>query len=362
MKPTPRRLVRFIQKQVMRRPITAVLFLLSAVYLLATILIAGAEKIDFGQATTMILPAVLGELGIVESNSGITQISCLAALVVSVAFLAIVTAKITSSFIEFIRRGGSIVKKVKLSGHVIVCGWNAQGDNIVGELLNSNTHTDRGIVILANCERRPVEDERVEFVQGDPTQDEALIRAGVKTAESVIVLSDLTRRANEADAEALMIVLAVESINRDVHTSVQIMNSANRVHLERAHADEIICIDQMGGHLVVSATLNHGVSSVVRELLTFNAGSEFYRYDRPLSDNMLGKEFCEIVHMLAEQRILLLGFETDDSEELRRMLTDDVLHSAERGERVIVVNPQAQYKIRQGDALFIIAESEPSRL
>ena len=96
--------------------------------------------------------------------------------------------------------------------------------------------------------------------------------------------------------------------------------------------------------------------------MTFNAGSEFYRYDRPLSDNMLGKEFCEIVHMLAEQRILLLGFETDDSEELRRMLTDDVLHSAERGERVIVVNPQAQYKIRQGDALFIIAESEPSRL
>ncbi len=362
MKPTPRRLVRFIQKQVMRKPITAVLFLLCAVYLLATIVIAVTEEIDFGQATTMILPAFLGELGIVDSPYAPTQISCLAALVVSVAFLAIVTAKITSSFIEFIRRGGSIVKKVKLSGHVIICGWNAQGDNIVSELLNSNVHTNRGIASLADRERRPVEDERVEFVQGDPTQDEALIRAGVKRAESVIVLTDLTKRANESDAEALMIVLAVESINRNIHTSAQIMNSANRVHMERAHADEIICIDQMGGHLVVSATLNHGVSSVVTELLTFNAGSEFYRYDGHLSDNMVGKEFCEAAHVLADQRILLLGFETDDSEELRQMLPNDLLHSAERGERVIVVNPQAQYKIRQGDALFIVAESEPTGL
>jgi len=30
--------------------------------------------------------------------------------------------------------------------------------------------------------------------------------------------------------------------------------------------------------------------------------------------------------------------------------------------RVMVINPQSKYRIRQGDALFVIAESEPTKL
>ena len=157
------------------------------------------------------------------------------------------------------------------------------------------------------------------------SQDENLIRAGVTRADSVIVLTDLTKGANEADAEALMVVLAVESLNRKVHTCVQIMNSANRMHLERAHADEIICLDQMGGSLVVASALNHGVSRVVAELLTFNIGSEFYRYDGPISDGLVGKKFVEAVQALAQQQVILPAVETDYSEESLQQLSADVL-------------------------------------
>jgi len=169
------------------------------------------------------------------------------------------------------------------------------------------------------------------------------------------VLSDLTKPANEADAEALMIVLAVESLNKEVHSCVQIVNSSNRIHFERAHADEIICLDQIGGNLVVASALNHGTSRVFSELLTFDFGSEFYRYEAHLSDSLVGKEFCDAVETLAKQRIILLGFETDDSEELRQRLSSDILHSLETESRIIVVNPQDEYKIRQGDVLFLIA-------
>ena len=362
MKPKIRRFTRLIYRKFVNRPITAVLGLLVFIYLCSTVLIMISEKVAFGDATARIMPAFLGELGIVESESVVTQISCLVALVVSVAFLAVITAKITTVFIEFCRRGGSMVKKVNLSDHIIICGWNFQGERMIDQLLSGGGEPSREIVVLADCEQRPVQDERVEFVQGDPTQDEALIRAGIRKASSVIVLSDLTRRGNEADAEALMIVLAVESLNRGVHTSVQIMNSSNRIHMERAHADEIICIDQMGGHLVVASTVNHGVSRVVSELLTFNSGSEFYRYDGHLSDKLVGREFREAVQALVPRGIILLGFETDDAPELRHRMSDDFIHSVQEGNRVILVNPQGEYKIRQGDALFLIAESEPTAL
>ena len=346
----------------MNRPLASLLCLLASIYISATSLIMGCEDVSFGKATGMVLPAFLGELGMVEGHSAVTQVSVIAALVVSIAFVAVITASFTSMFIEFCRRGGIIMEKVSLSNHIIICGWNFQGERILSMLLSTGAEADREIVILADCEQRPTKDERVDFVRGDPTQDEDLTRVGVKEADSVIVLSDLTKAANEADAEALMIVLAVESLNRKAHTCVQIVNSSNRVHLERAHADEIICLDQMGGNLVVASAINHGVSRVVSELLTFNCGSEFYRYDAHLSDDLVGKEFVEAAQVLARQRMILLAVETDESEELRQRLSGDILNLAEEGTRAIVVNPQNEYRIRQGDALFLIAESEPTDL
>ena len=320
------------------------------------------EQVGFGRATSLVMPAILGELGTIESRSLITQVSILAALLVSIVGLAVITAKITSIFVEFCKRGGSIVEKVNLSNHIVICGWNFQGERIVNELMRGQVKPRREIVVLANCESRPVKEESVEYVKGDPTQDESLVRAGITKADSVIVLSDLTKPANEADAEALMIVLAVESLNREVHSCVQIANSTNRVHFQRAHADEIICLDQIGGNLVVASALNHGTSKVVSELLTFNSGSEFYRYEGHLSNALIGKEFSEAVQVLAQKRMLLLGIETEDTEELRRQLSDDILRSSGPKGRIMVVNPQKQYKIRQGDILFLIAESAPTGL
>jgi voltage-gated potassium channel len=255
-----------------------------------------------------------------------------------------------------------MVKRVRFSDHTIICGWNFQGERIISELLKADTQKQRGIVIVHDSEERPVKDERVEFIRGDPSQDENLKRAGVMRADSVIVLTDCHKGANDADAEALMIVLAVESLNRKVHTCVQIMNSANRMHLERAHADEIICLDQLGGSLAVASALNHGVSHIVSELLSFNLGSEFYRYDRSISSKLVGKEFNEAARKLAQQRIVLLAVETDYSKAILNQFSSDVVYKLPEEKRVMVVNPQSRYKIQQGDALFVIAESEPSEL
>lgn len=255
-----------------------------------------------------------------------------------------------------------MAKKVNFSGHTIICGWNFQGEQIVNELLNANVKQQRGIVILHDSEERPIKDERVEFVKGDPSQDESLKRAGIMTADSVIVLTDCHKGANDADAEALMVTLAVESVNREVHTCVQIMNSANRMHLERAHADEIICLDQVGGSLMVASALNHGISYVVSELLAFNMGSEFYRYDDKISDRLIGKEFAQAVQILASQRMILIGIETDYSEDLLNRLSNDVVYKVPEKKRAMVVNPQSRYEIKQGDTLFVIAEAEPTEI
>jgi voltage-gated potassium channel len=357
-----RYLIWLVWRKIVRRPVLSILLILIFIYIGATFVVMAYEGIGFGNAAMKIFPAFFGEVGEVETPFIAVQISIIIGIIVSVTFLAIITAKITSTLIEFIRRGGSMAKKVNFSGHTIICGWNFQGKRVVKELLAATVMQQRGIVILMESNERPVEDERAEFIKGDPSQEENLIRAGIERADSVIILSDFTKGANEADAEALMIVLAVESLNREVHTCVQLMNSANRVHLEHAHADEIICLDQMGGSLLVASALNHGVAYLVTDLLTFDRGSEFYRYDRHLSEEMVGQDFAQAVQALAQKHIVLLAVETDYTEELQQQLSTDIIYRLPEVGRAMIVNPQSSYQIRQGDALFLVAESEPTKL
>lgn len=344
----------------MNHPALSVLVLLAVAYVFTIGVIMHYDQVGLGRALIKGLPAFLGELGEPESGSTLVQASIIASLFISLAFLTVITAAITTSFVEFCRKGGRVLSKVNLSNHLVVCGWNFQGHKIIHELLSADP--DKDIVVLAKNEHRPLPDERIIYISGDPTQDSDLLRAGVDHAESVIILSDLTKGANDADAEALMITLAVETLNRAAYTSVQVLSAANRVHLERAHADEIICLDQMGGSLVVASALNHGVSYALTELLTFDFGSEFYRYDKPLSHQIEGMEFREAVKTLVAKGIILFGFETDVSDQLKEELKEDILQARGDADRVIVVNPVGNYKLRQGDALFIIAEEMPEAI
>jgi voltage-gated potassium channel len=350
------------RRRIVNRPVLSILITLVVIFVAACAIIARSYDISFGNAILKVFPAFIGELGEVEGPNIFAQLSLLVGLMASLTFIVIITAKITSVLIELLMRGGSMAKKVNFSGHTIICGWNFQGERIVKDLLAANNKKQRGIVILTDSAERPIKDERVEFVKGNPSRDEDLERAGIHKADSVIVLTDFTIDMNAADAEAIMIALAVESLNRDVHTCVQIMNSDNAIHLQHANADEIICLDQMGGSLAVASAVNHGVSEVISELLSFNKGSEIHRYDNALSDNIAGKEYAVAAKNLAEQRMVLMAVETDLTEDIKAMERTDVLHKLSEGNRVIIVNPQASYTIRQGDALFVAAEDQPAAL
>ena len=140
----------FFKKGFMKRPLTVILLILLVIYLFCMLVVIIFEGEDFVHASLMVIPAFLGELGIVESNSLITPFSIITALVVSIGFLSIFTAKITSFFIEFCRVGGSVMKNVNFSDHIIICSWNFQGERIINELLSADSKHPPKIVILAD--------------------------------------------------------------------------------------------------------------------------------------------------------------------------------------------------------------------
>jgi len=350
---------RFIRK-FRRRPIKIIICLLIVIYVICIITITNSEKVSILEAVLMLLPPILGNLGEVEVTP--TGIAFILSLVIYICFLGIVFGKLAEVLVNLALKGGVFVKKVNFEKHIVICGWNFQGQKILESLLSSDDYKETPIVILADMEKIPYDSDEVDFIPGCPWKKENLIRAGIPKADTAIILTDIRgEKTSNPDADALMVALAIENLNRKVHTCVQLLFSENIIHLENAKVDEIICLDQVGGNLIVSSALNHGISKVMNELLTFDKGSEIYRYERKVSDEFTDKSFREVGKKLLEKNMILIAIETKKDDYVIEACSNDWIHSYGEDE-VLIINPQNKYKLRENDSLFIISEKKLTKL
>ena len=346
-----------IERWIRRHPIQFILVILIVLYIIASSIIIVYENVGILEATLRIIPSFLGELGSLEINP--TGFAMMLGLFVYAGFLCILIGKAAEVLVNISFKGGIVMKKIRYKNHIIICGWNYQGEKIIECLLTEDIHHEKPIVILADLDKPPYSSDKVDFISGQPWRKEDLIRAGILDADSAIILTDIrSEKSNNPDADALMITLAIESLNKDVHTCVQLLSSENREHLENANADEIICLDQVGGNLAVTSALNHGLSKIINELLTFNYGSEFYRFKKKIPEKYIGKSFTDVSKELIDKKMILIAVETQKDETLLKECGHDWIHSSTKA-RAMLITPQGEYILRDGDSLFIISEKEP---
>ena len=357
-----RRPFRFwLRAQFSQHTLRVMAVILGGVYVVCTLSVTINERLSWGNAMSRTAPTFLGELGDIEGTLG-TRVSIMVGLITSVAFLTVVTSLIVSHFVRLALQGGTMVDASSYRDHIIICGWNFQAENIISQLFSEDIRKKRAVLVLAPLEKNPSKDDRVDFISGDPTRRDDLIRAGIMYADTAVVLTEFQQgTGREADALALMITLAIETLNPEVHTCVQVRHGENRQHLDNANVDEVICLDNMGGNLTVATALNHGVASVVQELLCFDKGSEIYRCKEPLTKKYVGMSYTEAAKQLIDEKRLLVAVETKDDATVRECCPNERIHSR-AATRAIVVNPQGEYCLREGDVLFLIAESEPTGL
>ena len=132
----------------------------------------------------------------------------------------------------------------------------------------------------------------------------------------------------------LLTTLAIESINSDVYTCVELQNEANRQHCARAQADEILVSGQLNAKLLANSFLHHGASQVFTELISGDSGNNFRKIPAPA--DLVGKPFPAALQAMHEKtHTILIGVESD-------------------GE--CLVNPN-EHVIVPGDHLFVIAST-----
>jgi len=256
--------------------------------------------------------------------------------------------------------------------HVVICNWTSKADVIVRQLHDESVHEKNAIIVIAdNPERVPKTTDKeyrgLLIIGGDPANKEILIRADLKHAKTAIILADEEDREN-ADSRSILIQLAIDSINPNVHTIVELVKSSSQMYFQYTHVNEIICLEQLAEKLLSQAALTPGLSEIYMNLLTQSAETnEIYLEELP--ETFIGRTYEDVekeIVGIEDKDIILIGWSTD-------VRKTDEGHEVVNGkgnavyEKEIVINPKSstngprskQYKFKDGDALFVISFEKP---
>ncbi len=202
-------------------------------------------------------------------------------------------AYLVGSFSQFLVEGRlqalwwrlKVQKKIdKLQNHFIVCGYGRIGSIVVREIMKE------GLPIVV-VEQKPHLIERMEqdgvlCLDGDATNDEVLLRAGLKRARSIIAaLSD----------EAANVYVTLTA--RQLSPSIQIVARANEKghvpRLEMAGADRVVMPHFIGGIRMAQSILRPTVTNFLDLAVRGEVDLQMEELPISSSSEIVGKDLIE---------------------------------------------------------------------
>ncbi len=220
------------------------IFLLIFVFIIGTYGYIVIEKYTLLDAMymTMITVASVGYNEVhplTEGGKVFTSLLILLSVATYVYVITIVTSFIVEGEFRMYFKHLRVNKEIdQLRNHVVVCGYGRNGRQACQQL----TAGKMAYVVIEN-DTHIIEQFRADntlFVEGNATEDEVLLSAGIKHAKALITtLPD--------DAANVFVVLTAHEMNPAMKIISRASNDGAENKLKRAGADNVIMPDKIGG-------------------------------------------------------------------------------------------------------------------
>jgi len=225
------------------------------------------------------------------------------------------------------RRRKMLQKIARLEGHYIVCGVGRVGSNVVHELVM----TGRTCVLvdedLQHIESCLVKHPGLLYLQGDATDNDIQLAAGVKRARGVFAVA-------HDDSQNLVISLSAKQLNPGLRVVARCHEVKNVEKTLRAGADEIVSPDFTGGLRLVSAMVRPQVVSFLDEMLK--------------SEDNLRMEEISVPAGFGSRKISAINSSSRDFVVLA------IRHQLENW----IFNPGAEHLLQAGDVMMVMTTPE----
>jgi voltage-gated potassium channel len=270
-----------------RRPvlIISMAFTLLIVGTAGYMLIEGWPLLDAFYMTVITLSTV--GFGEVRPLSQTGRLFTSALLIVNIFLIAYGVEAIISARMggQFFRRRQMMRQVNQMENHVIVCGYGRVGESSATSLLSSN----RDVVVI---EKEPekvavLEKSGCLFVEGDATQDEVLLRAGVERAWGLIVCTG-------DDSVNLFIVLSARALNKSLFIVARSVSEENERKMRLAGADRVVSPYQIGGRHMANIAIRPHVTDFF-DVVTLDDGVELWVEELAIQEGspLIGKTVGE---------------------------------------------------------------------
>ena len=153
----------------------------------------------------------------------------------------------------------NVKKKIsELKNHVIVCGYGRNGKQVCMELKDDN-HPYMIIKKRVNIVEELKADEKNLFIEGDATEEEVLIDAGIRNAKAIITTLP-------EDPDNVYVVLTARELNSSITIISRASNESSVNKLKRAGANNVIMPEKIGGAHMAALVMNPDIMEFIAEL------------------------------------------------------------------------------------------------
>jgi voltage-gated potassium channel len=276
----------------------------------------------------------LGTVGFKEVHdlSDAGKLFTVALIVIGVSVLGYTVTKLAQIMFEgqlqrFIGRQ-KVEKRIEsLRDHYIICGYGRIGSLICKEFaaepLPFVVVENNSVVI------EKLEEENYPYLRGNATEDETLLKAGIKRAKGLI--SVVT-----SDTENVYITLTARGLNPDLYILARSGEPGSELKLQRAGANKVVSPYHIGGSRMAQAILRPNVVDFI-EIAT---GREHY-------DLQMEEIFIPERSPFAGKNLLDSGF---------RRETGVIIVGIKKMSGKMVFNPGSDSLIEAGDTLIVLGQ------
>lgn len=234
------------------------------------------------------------------------------AIIIGIGFLGYIITAVASRLVETRSRRIQGMCESSFSNHVIIFNFTRLEEivSVITGLQSDILMKKKGICLVDEslAELPPALcDLGVQFIKGNPTDEDVLSRAGLASASHAIILCS-DRYNHHSDDQNLVTVMVIEKINPSIFTVVEVIDKRKKKQFKLAGANDIVCIGEFSVSLITREVLDPGVNAVMLDLAGNESGSEMYIIPVVSSSE---KNYRDLQLVCVEKNISVIGIFRD---------------------------------------------------